>query len=120
MKQPPMAQKFDGMMGVKTEIIVVFHRYRVCSSVEEPRQSGLTFAPPKRYRSTPIEKRYSSTPIVARRSPQEIACLDFPCGAPKWLPVYIRVFAILSWKTCNYYYETDKLPNPRSTQPKKS
>ena len=37
-----------------------------------------------------------------------------------WL---IRVFAIyqipLGWKTCKYYYETDELPNPRPTQPKK-
>ena len=34
-----------------------------------------------------------------------------------------RVFAIyqilLGWKTCKYYYETDELPNPRPTQPKK-
>ena len=35
----------------------------------------------------------------------------------------IRVFAIyqmmLGWKTYKYYYETDELPNPRPTQPKK-
>ena len=34
------------------------------------------------------------------------------------------VFAIyqllLGWKTCKYYYETDELPNPRPTQPKKN
>ena len=34
-----------------------------------------------------------------------------------------RVFAIyeilLGWKTYEYYYETDKLPNPRPTRPKK-
>ena len=34
-----------------------------------------------------------------------------------------RVFAIyhimLGWKTCKCYYETDELPNPRPTQPKK-
>ena len=34
-----------------------------------------------------------------------------------------RVFAIyqirLGWKTCEYYYETDELPNLRQTQPKK-
>ena len=34
-----------------------------------------------------------------------------------------RVFAIcqilLGRKTCKYYYETDELPNPRRTQPKK-
>ena len=26
---------------------------------------------------------------------------------------------MLGWKTFTYYYETDKLPNPRPTQPKK-
>ena len=35
----------------------------------------------------------------------------------------IRVFAIyqimLGWKTCKYYHETNELPNPRPTQPKK-
>ena len=35
----------------------------------------------------------------------------------------IRVFAIyqmmLGWKTYKYYYETDELPNPRPSQPKK-
>ena len=34
-----------------------------------------------------------------------------------------RVFAIyqilLGWKTYKYYHETDELPNPRPTQPKK-
>ena len=34
-----------------------------------------------------------------------------------------RMFVIygimLSWKTYEYYYETDELPNPRPTQPKK-
>ena len=34
-----------------------------------------------------------------------------------------RVFAmyqiLLGWKTCKCYYETDELPNPRPTQPKK-
>ena len=34
-----------------------------------------------------------------------------------------RVFAIyqivLGWKTYEYYYETDELPNPRLTKPKK-
>ena len=25
----------------------------------------------------------------------------------------------LGWKTYKYYYETDELPNPRPTQPKK-
>ena len=34
-----------------------------------------------------------------------------------------KVFAIyqilLGWKTCKYYYETDELPNPSPTQPKK-
>ena len=34
-----------------------------------------------------------------------------------------RVFAIyqilLGWKILKYYYETDELPNPRPTQPKK-
>ena len=43
-----------------------------------------------------------------------------------WLLVVglIRVFAfcqvLLGWKTYKYYYETDELPNPRSTQPKKN
>ena len=36
----------------------------------------------------------------------------------------IRVFAtdqiLLGWKTYKYYYETDILPNPRPTQPKKT
>ena len=27
---------------------------------------------------------------------------------------------LLGTKTCNDYYETDKLPNPRPTQPKKN
>ena len=26
---------------------------------------------------------------------------------------------MLGWKTYEYYYETDELPNPRPTQPKK-
>ena len=37
---------------------------------------------------------------------------------------YNRVFGIyqilLGWKTYKYYNETDKLPNPRPTEPKKS
>ena len=43
-----------------------------------------------------------------------------------WLLVVglIRVFAfcqvLLGWRTYKYYYETDELPNPRSTQPKKN
>ena len=36
---------------------------------------------------------------------------------------YNSVFAIyqimLGWKTYQHYYETDELPNPRPTQPKK-
>ena len=35
-----------------------------------------------------------------------------------------RVFAIyhilLGWETCKDYYETDELPNPRPTQPKRN
>ena len=35
-----------------------------------------------------------------------------------------RVFAIyqilVGWKTIEYHYETDELPNPRPTQPKKN
>ena len=27
---------------------------------------------------------------------------------------------MLGWETCKYYYETDELPNPRPTQPKKN
>ena len=27
---------------------------------------------------------------------------------------------LLGWKTCEHYYETDELPNPRPTQPKKN
>ena len=38
--------------------------------------------------------------------------------------VYATVFAIyqimLGWKTYEYYYETDELPNPRPTQPKEN
>ena len=38
-------------------------------------------------------------------------------------PRNIRVLAIylimLGWKTSKYYYETDELPHPRPTQPKK-
>ena len=44
---------------------------------------------------------------------------------PSWVKSYtlFKVFAIypsmLGWKTDKYYYETDKLPSPRPTQPKK-
>ena len=38
--------------------------------------------------------------------------------------LFVSVFAIcqilLGWKTFKYYYETDELPNPRPTQPKKN
>ena len=38
--------------------------------------------------------------------------------------VVLRCFAtyqiLLAWKTCKHYYETDELPNPRPTQPKKN
>ena len=27
---------------------------------------------------------------------------------------------MLGWEACKYYHETDKLPNPRPTQPKKN
>ena len=37
---------------------------------------------------------------------------------------FIRVFEmyqiIFGWNTYRYYYETDELPNPRPTQPKKN
>ena len=33
---------------------------------------------------------------------------------------YTRYLILLGWKTCKYYYETDELPNPRPTQPKKN
>ena len=33
---------------------------------------------------------------------------------------YSAIYQILlGWKTYNYYHETDELPNPRPTQPKK-
>ena len=32
---------------------------------------------------------------------------------------YNRMIAILGWKIYKYHYETDELPNPRPTQPKK-
>ena len=30
-----------------------------------------------------------------------------------------QIILVLGWKTYKYYYETDELPNPRPTQPKK-
>ena len=33
--------------------------------------------------------------------------------------VFAMCQILLGWKTCEYYYETNELPNPRPTQPKK-
>ena len=52
----------------------------------------------------------------------------FPIGPKHAKHVLIiekmRVLAIyqilLGWNTCEYYFETDELPNPRPTQPKKN
>ena len=47
----------------------------------------------------------------------------FNSSAPVTIFLKNRVFAIyqilLGWKTYKYCYETDELPNPRQTQPKK-
>ena len=39
-----------------------------------------------------------------------------PCHSNRVLAIYQ---IMLGWKTCKHYYETDELPNPRPTQPKK-
>ena len=49
-------------------------------------------------------------------------CLSL-LSAASTVEAHIRVFAIyqimLGWKTYEYFYETDELPNPKPIQPKK-
>ena len=65
----------------------------------------------------PYYRVYEPTRLILSRIKPRII---FSEGSPSQNS---RVFAIyqimLGWETYKYYYETDELPNPRPTQPKK-